>query len=359
MTPIDERNWQPATFRERGVAVPFTTPLLAGARLRMAERRHDVVVPHPGGVRGVYIFALASLGEFCAPTLHDRLLAERLASLWPLSPAGIRRVAREVGQSGAAGRAAAKAASAGLAAEAAARSRFEQMLLNAVLGEDVGNSAPAQRTAEAVRNLAGRTGRDAEALLADIGRLSLALADSGLDWVGSDGRTVQGRCGRLLGSLEAMRTGLSRASDEGGTALGAVMGDVVAALLRAASTVLGGAQRLLGDPAALLITWAAGAEQGVARLHRADWLLDGWEALCLLWQVAETGDQRAWTTTEIGALLPPVPPEADAWFATPEPVAALRAAQAACLAQARPIMRASSDMVTLIARNERIRALAA
>ena len=53
-TPIPSH--QSATFGERGVSVPFTTPALAGARVRR-DARHGLalLVPNPSGGRGIYV----------------------------------------------------------------------------------------------------------------------------------------------------------------------------------------------------------------------------------------------------------------------------------------------------------------
>ena len=55
----------PATFLERGVAVPFTTPMLAGTRARPSERGGtELLVPNPSGGTGVYILPWGSLRDF-------------------------------------------------------------------------------------------------------------------------------------------------------------------------------------------------------------------------------------------------------------------------------------------------------
>ena len=54
---ISRSKWQPATFIERGVTVPFTTPLVAMARLRPADgRMPELIVANPAGYDGVAMF---------------------------------------------------------------------------------------------------------------------------------------------------------------------------------------------------------------------------------------------------------------------------------------------------------------
>ena len=51
--------YHPTTFLERGVVVPFTTPLLAGARARSARKPGiELVLHNPSGGLGVYVMLL-------------------------------------------------------------------------------------------------------------------------------------------------------------------------------------------------------------------------------------------------------------------------------------------------------------
>ena len=54
---FDSRRYEPATFLDRGVTVPFTTPMLMGARARPREDREglEVIIANPSGTSGVYI----------------------------------------------------------------------------------------------------------------------------------------------------------------------------------------------------------------------------------------------------------------------------------------------------------------
>ena len=108
--PLTEA-YKPASFAERGVAVPFTTPRLAGARVRAAERTGtEFIVPNPSGGRGVYIMPWTGIASLCRPTLHDKVLSTRIAVLRGVTPATIRRVARAIAGEGLAGEDAMEAA---------------------------------------------------------------------------------------------------------------------------------------------------------------------------------------------------------------------------------------------------------
>ena len=139
---------QPKTFHERGVSAPFTTPLLAGARLRAAQARIgqvlEVVIPNPAGRRGVDIVPWPELGDLCRPTVHDTRLAEALAvrlDLAALSPAMVRQTGWEVAAKGYAGRGAAVAALQ-VQRDGAVRFAMTSARLNAMLAEHRGDATP-------------------------------------------------------------------------------------------------------------------------------------------------------------------------------------------------------------------------
>jgi hypothetical protein len=101
----------PATFLERGVATPFTTPDLAGTRVRPGQRVPlELLVPNLSGARGVYILPWTDIQALCRPTLHDLRLIDVVAEQRYITPADIRTAALQVAHEGLAGREAAAAA---------------------------------------------------------------------------------------------------------------------------------------------------------------------------------------------------------------------------------------------------------
>lgn len=127
-------HYQPTTFLDRGVSLPFTTPLLVGARMRLAERAGmELVIANPGGGRGFYVMPWSAMPEICTPTLHDRRLWQLLAAEPVISPSAVRAASRLVVQEGYAGRAAAAAASAAEDGRAADRVRANFLLLLRVI----------------------------------------------------------------------------------------------------------------------------------------------------------------------------------------------------------------------------------
>ena len=361
MVPASQQNWMPATYRERGVAVPFTSPVLAGARVRLLERKCDLIVPHPGGARGVYIFAMRSLTEFCAPTLHDLQLVERLQGVRAITPGSVRATARAAALQGLAGRDAAANAAAADAAEAAARLGVQSALLSCGPPSGAGLIAdPAEGARFALMSLASRDGSTRENIKDNLDRLCAEIVASGLGVpCATDGSAQAGRCANLLRQLAEMEQQIRAwLGANGDMAAASQVADATQAIVAAGRKVLADAQAIIADTVRLFSDWAREPERLVERLTRPDWLLDGWENINLLWRLAE-GEARADASAEAGVILPPFPPEGEGWLGgAPGMVAALRGRKSVGPMQ-RAGGRMPSEVVGLIARNERIRALSA
>lgn len=325
---------QPRTFRERGVAAPFTTPLLAGARLRGSPTRRgtvlETIIPNPAGCRGVYILAWTERGDLCRTTVHDTLLGNALAERTDLSllcPAMVRLTGWEVAAAGHAGGGAASAAQSMLR-DRTARLATVSSHLNAALA----------------RHLAGAP---SEPLARD--RLAAVLAEIHA----SDG--APGRVASLVRAVGNLAAALPAwAATQSGPDSAAAQRVAAAAELayRGAVYLLRGATDRLEQPAILLREWLtdpAGVEQA---LSRSEWLLDGWERLVRLSQLALPGSAAA--VLEMAALLPVWPDETDAWLNLPPGTTARLASR-----HVPPAKRIADPAITLdqIARNERLRAL--
>src|SRR5262249_52951665 len=136
----------PATFLERGVAVPFTTPQLSGARARPGERQSlELIIPNLSGGRGVYIVALTQIMDFCPLTINDRRLADAVANLRGVTPETIRHVARDVAGEGLAGLGAVAAAARAQQDDEVARLRTNfDLLINLVRQTEPRGEEPVQ-----------------------------------------------------------------------------------------------------------------------------------------------------------------------------------------------------------------------
>ena len=113
----------PVRCAERGVAAPFTSPLLFATRLRLGTGVGiEVLVPNPAGREGSFVLSWTAATEAFQPSLADQALIEALNPLLvagvELQPEHVRQAARLAAGTGLAGR---EARHAGLLNHVAAR----------------------------------------------------------------------------------------------------------------------------------------------------------------------------------------------------------------------------------------------
>jgi hypothetical protein len=316
----------PATFASRGVAVPFTTPMLAGARVRAATHAGiELVVPNPSGGRGIYILNWAGVRALCNPTLHDTMLFRRFSGLGTIDPARVRDVALEVALEGHAGQDAASAAEAAIAHDRAQRLRVHVLLLTGLVEQVDPNGqapSPSERTADLDRRastvlhrIAPSLGRPATQLASALAAISDLFAPAG---VAASDRGA--RIPRLLIRLDATRTDLCQwlASDADND-IGGLGQAITAAMLRTCDSgqaVLAHTRSVLADPMAVLKRWIADQAGSQALAMRCDWLLDGWERIGLLWLSANPTASRRGVLLEMAPLIPVLPREVMSWTGT-------------------------------------------
>ena len=334
------------------MAVPFTTPALAGTRLRAATRGMELIVPHPAGGRGVYIMGCSELPHFCTPTLHDLKLSEHIAALPHVTPRSMREAAWAVALQGAAGRAARAAAAAAMQAE-----RLDQVMATAALLHRLVqqcNGAPCTAAElpvqgkTALLRLAPMMRRPAATLTADIEALAGLLAGVAL------GAASPTRCANTTNAVEDLAADLksmpASAPGQGAHAL--------ALVLSAAETTLAMARRMqaqtqgmLDDVTSLLAQWATGQDRVATSILGIEWLLDGWAHTCLIWR--ETGiAARRGALAEMALLVPVIPSEASDMTGVPPDEA--RRQQLRALVLSGQDWRTGGVALDLVARNERI-----
>ncbi len=352
----------PATFRSRGVAVPFTTPLLSGTRAReSAQTGIELVVPNPSGGRGVYILDWAGVRTLGNPTVHDTVLFRRMADIGSLDPAGMREAALDVALQGHAGRDAAAAAGQSLARDAAHRLNAHFLLMMSLIEQVSPSAAKATAAADVERRgstilhrlapMMGRAPADLADALAAIGALFAP--------VGVGAEDTDSRIARLLARLEEAQVTLSAwlrtdpENDIGG------LGRAVAGAMQTAAgyggTILTSARTALADPIGLLKRWFKDPEEVEATASRAGWVLDGWEWVCLLWLAAGSGDARRRALLEMAQLVPVLPAEASGWATLPPPPETLR--QPCRVTSREDSWRTGAAAFPLIGRNETLRAM--
>ncbi len=313
--------YRPATFLERGLAMPLTTPTLLGARIRPAERRGlELVLPNPAGAEGVYILPWSALHDFCAPSLHDRMLWDRVAGLPLLSPGTVREAARRVAVDGYAGRAASVAAKAAdrVRREGTARTQYGLLLLLLRQGEPPGLGLPPpdrdhpasiqQRVRAVLRRRSGEV--NPERALEIIEEAATALAGVGLD-AGEDAPLP--RVARDLRAMTLSIAGWASARPPEDRPSAQLIVAATELTLRCAERAMSELRGLTAEMWALLRRWDGDADRIRAQATRPDWLLDGWDALAGLWQSAPP-DARLATLAEMALLVPVIPAEARDWF---------------------------------------------
>jgi len=314
--------YKPSSFTERGVAVPFTTPQLAGARIRHADRTGtEFVVPNPSGGRGVYILHWGAVRQLCRPTVHDTLLHQRISRLPVMDPSGVRLTALKLAAEGMAGREAIAAAAAALAVDQndLTLANFLMLIMLMEQTEPAGLrlSADTDRTPELdrrarriVAQVAASIGRTAAQANTDLEALSALFVPVGLD-----AEMPAARLPRLTARLEAVARGLVKWSQ----------------------------------------AWAANPTEISKQVHRAEWILDGWERFCLLWETADHVSVQRAAMSEMAQLVPMLPKDATDWGDERRELEQLEPALRA--APLNTNWRGGGASHGLIARNERLQAL--
>ena len=356
----------PATFQSRGVAVPFTTPLLAGARVRVGSKNApELVIPNPSGGRGVYIVQWSGVRALCNPGVHDTMLFRRLTGLDRIDPVSLRQAALGIALQGFAGIEAAAAAALTQTADRARGLRAHFQLLTALLNQidPASRNGPVsiERTAEFDRRASAMLNRIAPGF----GCTAMHLA-AGLDTLGDAFAPVgivvderESRIPRLLAKLDDTRThiafwlGAGPDNDIGG--LGRTVANAMAATHTLARTLLTAARTALADPSGLLKHWVANPLETAALATRCDWVLDGWERICLLWQRAADDANRRAALLEMAQVLPVMPREVTEWTDRPIPEAMMDPAPGV-ISQNDDWRRGAAGF-TLIQRNEALRAM--
>ena len=317
-------SYQPTTFLERGACVPFTTPMLAGTRVRPADRLGlELIVPNPSGGRGDYILPWTGLRSLCRPTVHDVKLTERISTLRSVTPATIRTAARQLAAEGLAGRAAGAAAQAAQAAEDENQvyTNFYLLLCLVQQGEAPGSGLPPpeqespanlkRRAKRTIASIAPRLRQDADAIATSLEELAVLFSPIGLGQ-----RATRSRIPHAIACLKLLRReawALPAAGDEHVADQVQMVVSTADATLRLAEATLGETRAASSRLVRLLVNWRMDPTNVGRLLARPDWLMDGWERICRLWEVASSDAERRDALDEIVPLLPIIPKEAGEW----------------------------------------------
>jgi len=315
----------PSTFAERGVAVPFTTPLLNQARLRLDRNdRFEFLLPAFTGGKGVYVLPWKALPEMMTITLHDRLLFEAIEKLETHSPESVRQAALTVAQTGVAGGDAASAAAASLAKDHDYLVLTQFILVTELLrlvgigaadllrpGMTIDDSKRMARAALA--QVAQMVGLPPDAMTARVETLGVAIAPVGLPQCPEPGRlrTLINRLGRFCRDVE--RWAELDASDA--TMLGQYCAAVGKHTLGLARVRMEQLDKVCVEPKQIIHDEPRFRTTITEHVSRLSWLLDGWDFLVALWESARdrTAEAQRTAVGDISRLLPVIPKEETTW----------------------------------------------
>ncbi|MCA3350728.1 MAG: hypothetical protein INF97_09060 [Roseomonas sp.] len=306
-----------ASFAALGASVPFTSPRLLGARIRLEPngRGFELILINPAQTKGSYVMPWRALPDIGAPSLFDLRLWEILSQLKDINPTAIRHEALKVASEGTAGRQVAHAARKALADEQCNQSRLMRQFLAQLAG-----GAPASLQAEAAPNADEQRIQTLQppaqpldpAMMESLGALAETLA-----CLGPSGSAEKAPFVRLKEEILGMSAAFRAAADKRETGDDA---SVMRFLSEAAATTLhyvdlawAETDARLGDMVELLSRPRINAARILERARRVEWLLDGWSILVALWH-RTPHDLRHVIAWDMAALLPPLPREVHEWF---------------------------------------------
>ena len=306
-----------ASFAALGASVPFTSPRLLGARIRLepSGRGFELILVNPAQTRGSYVMPWRALPDIGAPSMFDLRLWETLSALKDIHPTAIRQEALKVASEGTAGRLVAQAARAALADE----QRNQERLMRQFLAQLAGG-APASLQAEAAPNADEQRIQTLQppaqpldpALMESLG----ALAET-LTCLGPPGSAEKAPFIRLKEEILDMKEAFLAAADKRETGDEAsvmrFLSDAAETLLHYVDLAWAETDARLGDMVELLSRPRINAAKILERARRVEWLLDGWPILVALWH-RTPNELRHVIAWDMAALLPPIPREVHEWF---------------------------------------------
>lgn len=311
----------PATFQERGISIPFTTPLLSQARLRRdADNRFEFLLPNFTAGKGVYVLPMKGLSSMMTLTMHDRVLFEAIEALDNHSPDLVRAAVLGVQATGICGPEAAAHATELLDQD----DQFlvlTQFILVTELLKLVGIGAadlmrPGMTTEDskhmarkALAKVAGMVGIPPDDMAARVDDLGAVVAPVGLPQCPRMGRLRQ-ITQRLQLFAEQMQD-WSELELSDAAPLGAHCAAVARHTFGLVQQRLNQLDEMCED--AMQIVHDAPRLRGemADQVTRIGWLLDGWDFLLVLWENVQSANPaaRREMVGEISRLLPAIPRE--------------------------------------------------
>lgn len=297
------------------------------------------------------------------PTVHDTLLFQRLGRLTDLDPRGMREAALAEAMEGHAGQSALT-----VAKKITLTDRMQQVQADFLLMQSLVNQAEpgnlmnaTSRTPEFDQRANAVLQRIGSSLRRPVSQLAAAMtAISGaFTPLGIAQHDTTARIPRLVERLETTCNALFKwANEDADQDLGGLATAVATSIGAAAKwgrTVVATSRALLKDPLALLTRYLADPDGVKALAERADWLLDGWERVCLLWHVPCSVTSRSAALLEMTQAFPVLPQEAFNWK---NPAMSLQTPEQSCrVVSTDGRWRTGSSAFVMVERNEKLRAM--
>ena len=310
------------TWAERGIAVPFTTPALAQARMRNDEgsKRREFILPSLSGGKGSYVMPWKSILGSMTTTLHDRVLFDLMQQHDVDDPIKMRHVTLEVAAKGLSGPRAARKAQEILDNEKQYQVLTTFLLVLQLLklvnvsskdliSEGLASENAQKRMRSALMGVADRLKIPHDDLYIRIETLSSLIAPIGLPQAPEPGR-LRALSEDLIVFRDTVRT-WSTTMPEEIAQIGEFEARVAELTNQLASKAVLKVDSETEALAAMLRAWEKRFTAITAEVRQLSWLLDGWDyVITLFHEVSDKSDKERQTMlADTFPLLPQIPRE--------------------------------------------------
>ena len=294
----------PESFRQRGLAIPFTTRLVSFARYRRgAGGSADALVPGLGGGTDVYIIPFKQLPGLFPLSVYDRALHEQIALLTDPGPLDIRQTALDVAETGLAGPGPMRRAREWAEERRTLRERILFGLIRQAVAQlgDAGAQAKSMdaktlaspegivAARDALKGFAADTGIDAGEIITRLETWADTVLPAGAPDGLGDGPLV-----RRIDEIEAMANALTQWLVNEPTDLAEMAQRTAMAGRRTAEMARVLVERLHAPAGAMakpLAAWEDTQARMRTRIDRLAHLVDGWQRILDMWAMATRGDR--------------------------------------------------------------------
>ena len=315
---LNTKYW-PATFEERGVVIPFTTPMLAFARARSdGNDGLEIIVPGLSGGSGVYIIGWSGVRDVFSMSVHDRAFHDMIETRKASTPREMRRCAHEIAMTGLSGPDAIDAAEKAIEQEENERLLTNYYLVNSVVKTlakadvklsvvELSSAAGQKKVRGIMAGIAQDLRVSSEQLYADIEKWSDLIAP-----IGIASMPHECRLRRLMSRLKAFRmnvTAWGKNSNADPDGLAFLVADVALLTLDVGRVLVGEIDDHANDLKKALANWRTVGDEISDGMTRISWLLDGWDHVIGLWEDVLDGalhEQRD-ALEEIVRMIPLIP----------------------------------------------------